>query len=68
LGEDDLKAYKKQNVEVYIVPKAERDRWEAKLAPYRDKHIAGFEEFGQKVMKIVNEANKRHPYSERGMY
>jgi len=68
LGEDDLKAYKKNNVEVYIVPKAERDRWEEKLAPYRDKHIASFGEFGQKVMKIVNEANKRHPYTERGMY
>ena len=68
IGEDVIKAFKKNGAEVYILPKAERDKWEKKLAPYRDSQIASFGEFGQKVMKIANEANKRYPYTERGMY
>jgi TRAP-type C4-dicarboxylate transport system substrate-binding protein len=68
LGDDDFEAFRKNGVEIYIVPKAERDKWIEKLTPYKEKQIAGFGEFGQKVMKIVNEANKRYPYTERGMY
>ena len=68
LGEDDLKKMEEKGVAVYIVPKAERDRWVEKVAPYRDKHIASFGEFGQKVKKIVDDANRKHPYSQKGMY
>jgi TRAP-type C4-dicarboxylate transport system substrate-binding protein len=68
LGDDDVKAFKENGVDVYILPKEERDRWVEKLAPHRDKQIESLGEFGQKVKKIVDEANARYPYTERGMY
>jgi TRAP-type C4-dicarboxylate transport system substrate-binding protein len=68
LGEDDLKKMKEKGVAVYIVPKDERDRWVDKVVPYRDKHIASFGEFGQKVKKIADDASRKHPYSRKGMY
>jgi TRAP-type C4-dicarboxylate transport system substrate-binding protein len=67
LGEEDFKAFKKNGVEIYIVPKAERDKWEQRLAPYKEKQLASFGEFGQKVKNIADEANKRHPYTKEGM-
>jgi TRAP-type C4-dicarboxylate transport system substrate-binding protein len=68
LGDYDMKKWKEKGVTAYFVPKAERDKWEQRVDPYKEKQIAGFGEFGQKVMKIADEANKKHPYSERGLY
>jgi TRAP-type C4-dicarboxylate transport system substrate-binding protein len=68
LGNYDMKKFKEKGVTPYMVPKAERDKWEARLAPYRDKAIAGLGEFGQQVKSIVDEANKKHPYTQRGTY
>ena len=69
LGADDIKIFKeKHGVEVYIVPKAERDRWVEKLTPYKEEQLAKFGEFGQKVKQIAEEVNNRYPYTERGMY
>jgi TRAP-type transport system periplasmic protein len=68
LGNYDMKKFKEKGVAAYMVPKAERDKWEAKLAPYRDKAIASLGEFGQQVKNIVDEANKKHPYTQRGTY
>jgi hypothetical protein len=45
------------------VPKGERARWAAMLAPYRDKQMASFGEFGLKIKQIAEEANKRFPYT-----
>ena len=68
LGDYDLKKYKEKGVTAYFVPKAERDKWENQVAPYKEKQLAGFGEFGQKVKKIADEANKSHPYSQRGLF
>jgi TRAP-type C4-dicarboxylate transport system substrate-binding protein len=68
LGDDDMKALKEKGVSIYIVPKAERDRWEKMFTSYDEKQIASFGDFGQKVKKIADDANKRYPYTERGMY
>lgn len=68
LGEDDLKKMKEKGVSVYIVPKGERDKWIKKLTPYKEKTIADFGEFGQKVQKIADKVNKKYPYSEKGLY
>jgi TRAP-type C4-dicarboxylate transport system substrate-binding protein len=67
LGDDDMKALNEKGVTVYIVPKAERDRWEKVFTSYNEKQIAAFGEFGQKIKKIAD-ANKPLPYTERGMY
>jgi TRAP-type C4-dicarboxylate transport system substrate-binding protein len=68
LGDYDVKKWKEKAVTPHFVPKAERDRWEKQVAPMRDKIIAGFGEFGQKVKRVVDEANKRRPYTQRGTY
>jgi TRAP-type C4-dicarboxylate transport system substrate-binding protein len=68
LGDDDMKGFKEKGVSVYIVSKAERDRWEKLFTSSNEKQIASFGEFGQKVKKIADDANKRHPYTERGLY
>jgi len=68
VGDEDIKAFKEQGVSVYIVPKAERDRWAKALDPYVKKQIGAFGELGPKVQKVADDANKLFPYSERGMY
>ncbi len=68
LGDGDMKAFKEKGVSVYFVPKAERDRWEKMLTPYKEKQLVTFGELGQKIKKIAEDANKRHPYTERGLY
>jgi TRAP-type C4-dicarboxylate transport system substrate-binding protein len=68
LGDDDMKAIKGKGVSIYIVPKAERDRWEKLFISSNEKQIASFGDFGQKVKKVADDMNKRYPYTERGMY
>jgi TRAP-type C4-dicarboxylate transport system substrate-binding protein len=68
VGEYDMKKFKEKGVNPYFVPKAERGRWEAKLASYKEKTIGSLGEFGQQVKKIADEANKKYPYTERGTY
>jgi TRAP-type C4-dicarboxylate transport system substrate-binding protein len=68
LGEKDMKYFKDKGTSVYFVPKAERDRWEKVLAPYKEKQIAALGEFGQKVKKIADDLNKKFPYTQRGLY
>ena len=68
VGDGDMKAYKEKGVSVYFVPKDERDRWEKLLIPYKEKQMASFGEFGQKVKKIADDVNKRFTYSERALY
>ena len=68
LGDKDMKAFKDKGTTVYFVPKAERDKWEKMLAPYKEKQIASLGEFGQKVKKIADELNKKYPYTQRGMF
>jgi hypothetical protein len=50
------------------VPKAERDKWEKVVAPYKEKQISSLGEFGQKVKKIADDLNKKIPYTQRGLY
>lgn len=68
LGDDDMKAFKEKGASVYFLLREERERWVKILSPYKEKHLASFGEFGQKIKKIADEANKRYPYTERGMY
>ena len=68
IGDDDMKVYKENGVAIYILPLAEREKWAKKLAPYREEELSKAGDFGQKIMKIAEEANKRFPYTERGMY
>jgi TRAP-type C4-dicarboxylate transport system substrate-binding protein len=68
LGDDDMKAFKEKGASVYFLPREERERWIKILSPYKEKHLASLGEFGQKIKKIAEDANKRHPSSQRGLY
>ena len=51
-----------QNMEVYNLPKAERDKWKALAAPIDDDLIAQMGDFGQEVQRTADEANAKYPY------
>jgi TRAP-type C4-dicarboxylate transport system substrate-binding protein len=65
LGDEDTKTFKQKGVSIYIIPKEERGRWEKLLVPYKEKQIASFGEFGQKVRQIADDVNNRYSYKER---
>ena len=48
-------------VEIYDVPQTEMDRWKAKITPYIEEQLAIYGDFGEKVMEIADEANKKYP-------
>ena len=49
-------------VDVYYLPKAERDRWQEALQPYVDEQMAALGEVAQQCKQIADEANSMHPY------
>jgi TRAP-type C4-dicarboxylate transport system substrate-binding protein len=63
--EDDPKVIKKKGLQVFVLSKAERDRWKAQAAQLQEKQIAALGEFGRKIKAIADEANKRFPYDEK---
>jgi TRAP-type C4-dicarboxylate transport system substrate-binding protein len=65
LEDDDVKAYKEMGKNIHVIPKEEREKWEKALAPFKEKQVSGFGEFGRKVMQIVNDVNARYPYADR---
>lgn len=65
LDEDDVKFMKQNKVEVYLVPAAERERWVKATAATKEKMLSSVGEFGAKIRKIADEANKKFPYKER---
>lgn len=69
LYDQDMKVFKEKGVSLYVVPKAERDRWAEALKSYREQEFSKAGEFGAKVKKIAEEANKKNPrYTERSLY
>jgi TRAP-type C4-dicarboxylate transport system substrate-binding protein len=52
----------KMGVEVYNLPKAERDKWVEKVRPYSDSLIAGMGDFGKELKKAAKEINSKYPY------
>jgi TRAP-type C4-dicarboxylate transport system substrate-binding protein len=67
LTDEDLAFLKQKGKKVYALPKAERDKWVAQLAPYRDKELANLGDFGKKVKQAADEANKKFPYVEQAI-
>lgn len=48
-------------MEVYDLPKAERDKWAAAVKPYVDDKIASLGDFGKKLKDIAEKANAENP-------
>jgi TRAP-type transport system periplasmic protein len=53
-----------KGIEVTILPKAERDKWEPLVMPYTEEQLANEGEFGAKLKQMAEEANKKFPYSD----
>ena len=68
LGEKDLTFFKEKNVEVYFIPKQERERMMKKVEPYTTKQLNSMGDFGRQVKQIADEVNARVPYTERGLF
>jgi TRAP-type transport system periplasmic protein len=59
--EKDRKILADLGVEIYDIPKAERDRWKSILQPYMDKKIAALGTLGVQIKQIMDKANSEHP-------
>ena len=64
----DMKVFKEKGVSIYVLPKAERERWEGIVAASTDADLAKAGELGKKLKSIADDVNKRFPYSEKGMF
>ena len=49
-------------VEIYNVPKEERDKWHELVWPVSEKSLADMGDFGTRVMKVAEEVNAKFPY------
>jgi TRAP-type C4-dicarboxylate transport system substrate-binding protein len=59
--ETDLNVVLKSGVNVYDLPKVERDRWKAALDPYVSKRLADLGDYGVKAKAIWDKANADNP-------
>lgn len=51
-----------ENMEVYNLPKAERERWQAAVKPVVDDLLSKMGDFADQVRKTADDANKKYPY------
>jgi TRAP-type C4-dicarboxylate transport system substrate-binding protein len=52
-------------IDVYHLPKAERDKWQALVMSYTNEELDKGGEIGAKLRQLAEEANKKYPYKER---
>ena len=63
ISEENPKTLKDMGLEVYNLPKAERDKWAKTLQPYCDSIFKSMgPEFSAKLKKIADEKNAQYPY------
>lgn len=48
-------------MEVYDLPKAERDRWVEAVKPYVDEKLTSLGDIGDKIREIAEKANAENP-------
>ena len=59
--EEEIAGLAASGVQVYEVPKAERDRWKKAVQSCIDNQMAKMGDIGQEVLAIAQEANKKFP-------
>ena len=62
LHDEDIENLKKKGIKVNVISPEERALWAEKLHPYINSEISTMGVFGQKIINIANEVNKKHPY------
>jgi len=59
--ENNKAALTDAGVEVYVLPKAERDKWHEVLRPYVEEQLASMGAFGAGIKQIADKANASNP-------
>ena len=63
IAKQNTKTLTDMGIEVYTLPKSERDKWVEALQPYQEKLFKDMgPEFSEKVKKIAAEVNSEYPY------
>jgi TRAP-type C4-dicarboxylate transport system substrate-binding protein len=62
--EENLQKLSKLGLKVYRVPKAERERWSARLQPFSQGKLRGFGEIGRRIAEGCRQANQKFPYRD----
>jgi TRAP-type C4-dicarboxylate transport system substrate-binding protein len=62
VAQENTTTLTKMGIDVYSLPKAERDKWQAMVQPYTDSLISAMGDFGKDVLKASDDANKKYPY------
>jgi TRAP-type C4-dicarboxylate transport system substrate-binding protein len=52
-------------IDVYYLPKAERDNWKALVMPYTNEELDKGGEIGATLRQLAEDANKKYPYKDR---
>jgi len=65
VAQENTKTLTNLGMNVYHLPKAERDAWAKILKPYSDELLNAMgADTAQKIKKIVEDVNKKYPYQE----
>lgn len=61
LSDEDVETLTAMGVDVYFLPKAERDKWYEACRPYIEGQLSGLGDFGGEIKQIADEANSQFP-------
>jgi TRAP-type C4-dicarboxylate transport system substrate-binding protein len=62
LYDKDVKDLGGEGLQVYTVPKDERDKWIQAVKPLTDKLLSGMGDWGQNLLKVAADVNAKYPY------
>jgi len=61
LHDEDVETLRGLGIDVYVLPKAEQDKWKAACGPYIEQQMSAAGDFGAKLKQIADEANSKFP-------
>jgi TRAP-type C4-dicarboxylate transport system substrate-binding protein len=59
--ENDLDEIEALGMEIYTLPKEERDRWKEAYSPYAEEQLSQMGDFAQKLNQIADQVNSQFP-------
>jgi TRAP-type C4-dicarboxylate transport system substrate-binding protein len=62
VAQENTTTLTQMGIDVYNLPKTERDTWQAMVKSYSDSLISAMGDFGNDVLKASEDANKKYPY------
>jgi TRAP-type C4-dicarboxylate transport system substrate-binding protein len=62
---NDPEEIRAMGIDVYYLPKAERDKWQELVMSYTNEELDNGGEIGAKLRQLAEEANQKYPYKDR---